>query len=38
MTFAKELSNCEFDLMGVQDVRWDRGWRFTKEKEMIIMN
>ena len=42
---ARELTRYKIDLVGVQDVRWDKGgtvsagdYNFSTEKEMKIMN
>ena len=44
-TAARELARYKLDLMGVQEVRWDKGgtaraadYNFFKEKEMKIIN
>jgi hypothetical protein len=45
MTVAKEISKYTLDLVGVQEVRWDRGgtepaskYNFSMEKGLRIMN
>jgi len=43
-TVARELANCKLDLVGVQEVRWEKGgtlragnYNFFKVKEMRII-
>jgi hypothetical protein len=44
MTVEKEISKCKLDLVGVQEVSWDRGTEpavnihFSMERGMRIMN
>jgi hypothetical protein len=45
MTIAKEILKCKSDLVGAQEIRWDRGgtepvgeYTFFMERRMRIMN